>query len=355
MIQFSTFKRIRGIYMFFYEMPSATAWLSVLLYLALLIGLNELSRLNKWTGFALFIVLPTILTFTLWPHTAVEGSGAGTWFQWAKTYSCLAGAVFGWLVVYHKRFQKKYLVCIPPIIYFINIMEACIRDFQLVNINGIVDGYMVVGGPWNIINGIAGIINAITICGFFGIIVEGGKHKDFVWPDMMWFWIIAYDLWNFAYTYNSVSDRSMYCGVVLLLACTIPAFFIKRGVYAQHRVRTLAVNMIITMSVPSFFLSDFAMVHSTNSKAAHMTISVIALLWNIGVLVYQSYIMITKKRNPFKEELFIDSNSYKRVYLENIDVPEDKKQLAYDNLKAYGYKAAWDDKGNVQTKVTPVN
>ena len=31
----------------------------------------------------------------------------------------------------------------------------------------------------------------------------------------------------------------MYCGLVLLAACTIPAFFIKRGAYAQHRVRTL--------------------------------------------------------------------------------------------------------------------
>ena len=74
----------------------------------------------------------------------------------------------------------------------------------------------------NIINGIAGILNALCICGFFGIIVSRGKKKDFVWPDQLWFWIIGYDLWNFAYTYNSVSDRSMYCGLVLLAACTIP-------------------------------------------------------------------------------------------------------------------------------------
>ena len=340
--------------MFFFEPLSATALLSVVLYLLFLIGMNEISRINKWTGFAMFIVLPLILTIFVWPHTAVAGSGAGTWFQWAKTYSCLAGAIFGWLVVYFERFQKKYLVCIPPIIYFINIMEACIRDFQLTNVHGIVDGYMVVGGPWNIINGVAGIINAITICGFFGIIVEGGKKKDFVWPDMLWFWIVAYDLWNFAYTYNSVSDRSMYCGLLLLLACTIPAFWIKRGVYAQHRVRTLAVNMIVTMTIPSFFLSDFAMVHSTNNPAAHMTISVIALIWNIGVLVYQVYTIIKKKRNPFKKELYTDTKSFRRVYLDNIDVPEGKEELALANLEKYGYAAAWDNKGNRQTKITPV-
>ena len=69
----------------------------------------------------------------------------------------------GWLIVYFPAFQKKYIVCIPPIIFAINILEACIRDFQLTGVNGIVDGYMVVGGPWNVMNGIAGILNAICI------------------------------------------------------------------------------------------------------------------------------------------------------------------------------------------------
>ena len=166
--------------MFFYEPLSATAIVSVLLYLVFLIGMNELSRLNKWVGAAIFIALPLALTIFVWPHTAVEGTGAGTWFQWVKTYSCLAGAILGWLIVYFPAFQKKYIVCIPPIIFAINILEACILDFQLTGVNGIVDGYMVVGGPWNAMNGVAGILNALCICGFFGIIVGRGKKKDYV-------------------------------------------------------------------------------------------------------------------------------------------------------------------------------
>ena len=168
----------------------------------------------------------------------------------------------------------------------------------------------------------------------------------------MWFWVIGYDLWNFAYTYNSVSDRSMYCGLVLLLACTIPAFFIKRGAYAQHRVRTLAVNMIITMTVPWFFLHPMFVVHSTNNPAAHMTISVIALVFNACVAVYQVRTMLVKKRNPFKHELFIDSPRYRSVYLDNIDVPEGEREAALANLEEFGYVAAWDDKGRVDTMVT---
>ena len=90
--------------MFFYEPLSATAIVSVLLYLVFLIGMNELSRLNKWVGAAIFIALPLVLTIFVWPHTAVEGTGAGTWFQWVKTYSCLAGAILGWLIVYFPAF-----------------------------------------------------------------------------------------------------------------------------------------------------------------------------------------------------------------------------------------------------------
>jgi hypothetical protein len=37
----------------------------------------------------------------------------------------------------------------------------------------------------------------------------------------MWFWIIAYDFWNFAYFYNAVTDRDFYAGLGLLLSAEI--------------------------------------------------------------------------------------------------------------------------------------
>ena len=74
-------------------------------------------------------------------------------------------------------------------------------------------------------NGIAGILNIIAISGWAGIIISKGKKKDMIWPDQLWFWIIAYDFWNFAYVYNCLGDHAFYAGAILLLACTIPAFF----------------------------------------------------------------------------------------------------------------------------------
>ncbi len=344
--------------MFFYEPLTWTAFLTVTLYLVFLIGMNEVSRLNKWAGLVMFIAIPVVLTIFVWPTTSKDPIAPAGWFQWVKTYSCIVPSILGWAICYYESFQKKWIMAIPPVLFAINILEACVRDFELHQYAGqglvTLGGYEVLAGPWNVINGVAGILNALCICGFFGIIVSRGKKKDYIWPDQMWFWILGYDFWNFAYTYNSVSDRSAYCGLALLLACTIPAFFMKRGAYAQHRVRTLAVNMMITMTFPWFYLSDATVIHSTNDPRAHMIIAVIALVWNIGVVAYQLYVMISKKRNPFKQELFTDSPRYRSVYLDNIDVPAGKEELALENLEKYGYLAAWSKQGTRNTKITPV-
>ena len=82
-----------------------------------------------------------------------------------------------------------------------------------------------------------------------------------------------------------------------------------------------------------------------------MIISVIALIFNAGVFIYQAYTIFGKKRNPFKQELYIDNPRFRRVYLESIDVPESQREAALANLEEFGYAAAWDEKGRVKTMV----
>jgi hypothetical protein len=42
--------------------------------------------------------------------------------------------------------------------------------------------------------------------------------KDMIWADMTWVYIVIYDIWNFAYTYNCLPTHSWFCGIALLLA-----------------------------------------------------------------------------------------------------------------------------------------
>lgn len=147
--------------------------------------------------------------------------------------------------------------------------------------------------------------------------ISKDKHKDMVWPDQLWFWIIAYDIWNFAYVYNCVSDHSFYAGAALLVSCTIPAFFIKKGAWLQHRAQTLAFWMMFTMSFPAFVGDSMFAVQSSHNPTALFVVSALALAANVAVLVYQVYKIVKYKKNPLKDEIHTDLDSYKAIVAEN--------------------------------------
>ena len=56
--------------------------------------------------------------------------------------------------------------------------------------------------------------------GWWGIYSSKDK-KDMLWPDMIWVYVLAYDIWNFQYTYLNLPTHSWYCGLALLLAPTL--------------------------------------------------------------------------------------------------------------------------------------
>lgn len=315
-----------------YQAGEPVYWAIWLFVLFALMAFNELGRVKLWAGIALFAVVPVLLTIFVWPTTAAPGNeyGTGTWFNWVKTYSALAGCL-GFMALrfvkwtgkdgrVHHLYEKRWALCFPPLILAINIAEAVIRDFQVFGFGlwegGVVENLWTISGPWNIMNGIAGILNILTICGWFGIIISKDRSRDMIWPDMIWAWIIAYDLWNFAYTYNCISDHSAYCGLALLLACTIPTFFIKRGAWLQHRAQTLALWIMFVMTVPQF-ADVLAPIPTTHNPTAFFVVSLVALASNVAVAVWQLHRIRTRKLNPLKDEIYVDTKAYASVKEEN--------------------------------------
>jgi hypothetical protein len=302
--------------MFLFGDISWQAGLMWFVVLGALIGLNEISRRGKWAGLFLFVAVPLVLTIFVWPETAGAESSTGTWFHWVKVYSALAGCL-GFMAIRHfpRVSANKWALIFPPAILAINIFEACIRDFQVgaMNADGIVDGVYMVSGSWNYMNGIAGIINLVAITGWMGIYISKDKSQDMMWPDMIWPWIIAYDLWNFAYVYNCVGDHSFYAGAALLISCTIPAFFIRKGAWLQHRAHTLALWMMFTMAVPAFVGDSQFSVEASHSPAALFTVSAIALAANIALAALQITKMVKRRKNSLKEEIYDDTAAYRRV------------------------------------------
>jgi len=340
------------------DVSSVLVWLVWIAAFVALFGTNEIGRRFKWAGFAMFVVLPIVLT-VLW-LTVLSDTAYMDWFHLAKVYSSTAGCIGFWCIRHlrgagkdgkvWKLSDKKWALCFPPLILAINIIEAVARDFQvgatysvptIEFLNNQIQYY--IGGSWNYMNGIAGILNTITITGWFGICIRKKTNQDggmdMLWPDMLWFWIIAYDLWNFAYTYNCLPGHSWYAGLALLLAPTLCAFTVGKGAWLQHRAQTLALWCMFAQTFPAFIdkgsfavqsvasaqiaeaAKDIALTKeglypvasATPDTTALFVISLLALLSNIAVFGYMIYKVIKTRRNPYTGDLYTDLNQYKSI------------------------------------------
>ena len=292
--------------MFFFENYTITNMLSAI---ALMIGLfliNEATRRFKVLSIIFYVLIPVVFTLFVWPQTGNNEAVSGNWFAWIKTYSALAGVIGFMMLRYLPRLQKnRFMLFFPALILGANIFEAVLRDFQVYGMNGVVEnGLFLQGGPWNILNGIAGILSIITITGWVGIRISNNKFKDMVWPDMQWFYIVAYCIWNLSYVYNCIPNRAFYAGVVLLSLSLIAGLITSKGVWLQHRAQILALFAMFSLTFPIYSTTPYFSITSTLNTEPLWILSIFSLIANVGVLGFQLYQMKKTGKNPLKSPLY---------------------------------------------------
>ena len=327
-------------------------WIAMLGVLAALILLNEVARRTKAGGIFMFFVIPAILTVYFIAIAVGAKTGASWalnnqtylymngWFHYAKLYAALAGCIGFMMIKYEWGIGKTHwFKAYPFAIVAINILIAVASDFESA-INGWYSWWLssedvwLYGGWHNVFNGIAGIINILCMTGWWAVYTSKDK-KDMIWPDMIWVYILVYDVWNFAYTYNCLPTHSWFCGVALLLAPTIAALLWNKGGWIMNRANTLCIWCMFAQVFPLFqeTFSDGTQVFpwatipklytdgtlngitaggSTNADPTMMTIvSLLALIVNIVAFIYIIRTARKKKKNPYKEEIFTDFKYYK--------------------------------------------
>ena len=152
-----------------------------------------------------------------------------------------------------------------------------------------------------------------------------------LWPDMIWVYVLAYDIWNFQYTYLNLPTHSWYCGLALLLAPTFAAALWNKGGWIQNRANTLALWCMFAQEFPLFQdASRFTTVTSvygqggiaaamgssmpTNAEpTAQRIISVLSFAENVFVFAYILKRAKVQKKNPWKNEIFTDTKDYKEA------------------------------------------
>ena len=303
---------------FFFEGFNLTTIVGAIVIIAVLVLLNEVTRKSKMLSIVMYCIVPIILVVLI-ATDVVKSPSSETWFGVIKTYSALIGVIGFMAIRYTKLGNNKFTWYFPVAILAINIVEAIVKEFEVYNTYTTLTvdaaGVTMLGGTWNLLNAAAGVILLITMTGWMGIQVAQTKSKDMVWPDQLWFWIIAYDLWNMAYCYNCISTRAMYAGLALLVSCTLAEFVFKKGCWLQHRAQTLALFGMFSLAVDYQALDMFG-ITATYKTNAWMTLSALSLAANLGVLVYEIYVMYKHKKNPLKVEMY----SHLKEYDKNLSV-----------------------------------
>lgn len=323
--------------------------LGCVLVFAGLVICNELARRSKFGGLLFFIIIPIALTiyFVAIQIGAAQGASwalnnttyryMNGWFHYAKLYAATAGCIGFMMLKYKWSIGKtEWFKVFPFLIVAINILIAVCSDFESAIKGGINGGWWfsnegvwLYGGWWNWLNGIAGIINIFCMTGWWGI-YSSKKQDDMLWPDMTIWFIVAYDIWNFTYTYNNLPTHTWYCGVALLLAPTFANALWNKGGWIQNRANTLAIWCMFAQVFPLFQVgSKFAVLPSLYGKewtnglelataaqpayanpTAQGVMAILAIVVNVLCITIIIKRSLEQKKNPYKNEIFTDQKDF---------------------------------------------
>lgn len=308
-------------------------WIGWILVFAGLILANEIARRTKVGGLLLFVGIPAALTiyFIAIYVCAAQGQSWAlnnptyvhmtSWFHYAKLYAATIGCVGFMMLKYKWKIgSKQWFKVFPFVIVAINILIAVCSDFESA-IRGwetwwlSSEGVWLYGGWHNVFNGLAGIFNILCMTGWYGIYSSKDK-SDMLWPDMTWVFILAYDIWNFEYTYNCLPTHAWYCGLALLLAPTVANALWNKGGWIQNRANTLAIWCMFAQVFPLFQDQGVFAVKSVqyNNNFVPMTvIGAIALVVNIAAFASIMYRAKKQKKNPYTNEIFSDTKDFKKA------------------------------------------
>ena len=338
-----------------FQVYGETAGYQLLGWLLVFVGLivtNEIARTKKG-GIGIFGVILFALTIYFiaiyvgaakgseWALTNDTYIHMNSWFHYAKLYAAATGCI-GFMVIKYKwgKLGKSHAFkAFPFVIVAINILIAVASDFESAIRAGSLsggwwyssEGVWLYGGWWNLLNGIAGLINIFCMTAWWSIYTSKDQ-KDMLWPDMTWVYILAYDVWNFQYTYLNLPTHAWYCGLALLLAPTFANLLWNKGGWIQNRANTLAIWCMFAQVFPMFqdgsVFSTVPVLYAEGTiqaaTAAGVTpvlgtvamqgfISVLSLAINVVALGFIIKKSVKAKKNPYKDDVFTDQKDYQEA------------------------------------------
>lgn len=248
-------------------------FLEILVMTAALFLLQEIFRRYEKVTLLFFTVLPAALSF-LWIN-----KGINDWFRWAKILSVIAGVLFFTACKYTKLGEKKWSKFVVFVILAVNILEACIKDFQ--------------GDSWvHYLNAAAGLLLIVTLNRLDTIFVHKSENvKDLYWGSMTFMWIIGYTIWNWVFTYLNFVEHSGNHLAVLGSALIIG--ILQKERWLQARAFTLGTYIIYIYTFDKF--ADNFNTFNWYNIWMERAVSSLSLTFMVGYFVWFVYGLVKKR------------------------------------------------------------
>ena len=337
--------------MLLFNATTPVQWVGWILVFVGLIVTNEIERRSKVGGVIFFVGLPILMTIYCvaigigvaqgaeWALTNPTHIYQNGWFHYAKVYAALIGCI-GFMAIKYKwgkLGKAHWFRAFPFVIVAINILIAVVSDFEsyahfvsgdytVVAAGSELTQYAAVGAPvwltsegvWqlcginNLFNGIAGLINIFCMTAWWSV-YAGKNEEDMLWPDMTWVYIIAYDIWNFCYTYNCLPTHSFFCGFALLLAPTVANAIWNKGGWIQNRANTLATWCMFAQVFPWFQEESMFRTVSLQNPTVTNGVAIAALVVNVAAIAYIVYRAKKLGVNPYKSDVFVGTRDWEKA------------------------------------------
>lgn len=231
-----------------------------LLYLVLftigLLCLYEVLRRYKYAVVFFYLILPVLL-LSVWRNSGIDSP-----FEWIKLFTITFAVLWVSLCRYTKLNQQLFARFITASLVAVNIFEAVVQDASSLKLSGI-------------LNAAAGLLCILTLSQWQKIDTDKSKIRDMTWPSMTLFWIFAYTIWNWVFTYLNFPEHAAY-GISVLSVSIIPSLW-KKSAWLQARSFTLAAYYMYLFTFTRFI--DAHAILLPQNEALKLVASVVSFMF----------------------------------------------------------------------------
>lgn len=288
--------------------------------------INEVAKRTKTGDIIFFMALPCALTIYFVVLNILAASGVSSaqknytyvykndWYDYIKLYAAVLGAVGFFLLRRGIGLGKKSWFKILPFLFVSAQLIVCVGIELNIAVTG--DKFYPYTGWWDVINAVAGFMNIFCFTGR-GYAYLSKDGRGVLCPNLTRRYMAAFSVWYITFMYSCAPSECWYGGLAVILAVIFAEAFLGRGGWMQNYAKILTLWYMFSAVVPVLRPSGSFYTTASYISSSDMSIvggmAIVSFAVNFAVLASVIARGIKLHKNPYENEIFIDTPYYKAI------------------------------------------